>query len=126
MAETYLDQYGYLRFVETKKLVHRTVCRQKAAFPRNWDVHHVDGNKLNNAVDNLVPLPRALHAAVHRRAELPSRHYCEALAAPLLHAYRKKKGRRLTKKQREARKKAMKSAKRRIKRLPRGRPLSCD
>jgi hypothetical protein len=37
--------------------------------PDNWVVHHVDGNKLNNAVKNLHPCSKAEHRKIHAQLE---------------------------------------------------------
>lgn len=56
------DYKGYLRFKNTEKLVHRWVAhkyiylknRKKYILPFNeYQVHHKDGNKKNNKVENL-------------------------------------------------------------------------
>ena len=56
MAEkTYIDNNGYLRFIDTNKLVHRWVMEKtigRKLMP-NEIIHHRDGNKLNNSINNL-------------------------------------------------------------------------
>lgn len=32
---------------------------------KKWHIHHIDGNKSNNDIKNLIALPSALHVAVH-------------------------------------------------------------
>ena len=34
--------------------------------PSNFEVHHIDRNKLNNHKDNLVPIPKTVHKLLHR------------------------------------------------------------
>ena len=33
--------------------------------PDGYDVHHVDHNKHNNSVDNLIAIPRKMHKRIH-------------------------------------------------------------
>lgn len=60
--KTYIDKKGYLRFNDSDKLVHRWMAYNKIYKPnkrkysmgfRNYQVHHKDGNKLNNSYENL-------------------------------------------------------------------------
>ena len=60
--KTYIDKNGYFRFNDSDKLVHRWVAYNKIYKPnkrkysmnfRNYQVHHKDGNKLNNSPLNL-------------------------------------------------------------------------
>jgi len=53
--KTYLDKNGYLRFNDSGNLVHRWVAYNKIYKPRKrkYQVHHKDGNKLNNNYLNL-------------------------------------------------------------------------
>lgn len=34
-------------------------------FGKEFDVHHIDGDRDNNAISNLILLPKALHAKYH-------------------------------------------------------------
>jgi hypothetical protein len=46
---------------------HRVVYRRAyGPIPPGWDVHHIDGNKVNNDPDNLIAIPRKLHMEIHR------------------------------------------------------------
>jgi hypothetical protein len=40
---------------------------------RRLHVHHIDGNKQNNSIDNLIGLEPAFHEYVHSMPKLPSR-----------------------------------------------------
>lgn len=75
-----LDANGYERYSDTKKLVHREVCRQAhGEFLPSWHVHHVNGRKLDNRPENLVALPPGLHQALHESfpmRKLPCREEC--------------------------------------------------
>ena len=33
--------------------------------PKGYCVHHIDGDKINNTIENLVCIPRGIHAAMH-------------------------------------------------------------
>ena len=70
IIEPYINQAGYLEInipdIDFKKTLHRIVA--KAYIPTNdfrKDIHHKDGNKLNNSVDNLEWLSRAEHVSKH-------------------------------------------------------------
>ncbi len=34
--------------------------------PDDWDIHHIDFNKLNNKIENLTAMPKAEHTKLHR------------------------------------------------------------
>jgi len=38
----------------------------KSIIPDNFDIHHIDGNRNNNLIDNLVCLPVKLHSDYHK------------------------------------------------------------
>jgi hypothetical protein len=70
---TYLDKYGYLRFKDTDRLVHRVVAYQiwlshRKEYPLAfscYEIHHKDGMKTNNNPKNLELLTKAEHAEIH-------------------------------------------------------------
>ena len=37
----------------------------KAALPKDFEVHHIDSDRKNNDIDNLIALPRATHRGLH-------------------------------------------------------------
>jgi len=72
--KTYLDEKGYLRFNDSGNLVHRWVAYNKIYKPtkrkysmkfRNYQVHHKDGNKLNNNPINLQVVSVSKHKSIH-------------------------------------------------------------
>ncbi len=64
-----VDEYGYIR--DDGELLHRLIWEDSyGAVPYGWVVHHCDGNKLHNGLDNLVALPEAYHNDLHARLRL--------------------------------------------------------
>lgn len=68
----YIDGNGYLRNCKDRNnryLVHRKIMedylKRKLLF--NEIVHHIDGNKLNNDIDNLKVVSRGEHMNIHRK-----------------------------------------------------------
>jgi len=64
--EMYIDTNGYYRFKKKDLLVHREIY--KTYFKRigvNDHIHHIDGDKLNNSIDNLISLPAEFHMHLH-------------------------------------------------------------
>ena len=74
-GKTHTDEYGYLRWNHNKKLVHRDVA-YKYVYLENmeeypmpmgkYQVHHKDGNKKNNAPENLALFTGEEHMTEHR------------------------------------------------------------
>lgn len=65
-----VNQAGYLTaLVDGKRqLVHRVVVATELGLrrlPVKWDVHHIDGDKTNNSLDNLAVATRIGHRAIH-------------------------------------------------------------
>lgn len=59
---------GYMRATTGgRQLLHRAVWEhhQQRAIPDGWDVHHIDGKRLNNDPANLQALPKDDHARLH-------------------------------------------------------------
>jgi len=57
------------RFIDGKYiLVHHIIWSENnggIAVPKNYVIHHMDNNKLNNNINNLVLLPQDFHAKLH-------------------------------------------------------------
>ena len=71
--KTYIDKRGYKRFTNSDILVHRYVAQKKLGrwLRRGEVIHHIDGNKLNNAPSNLeVYSSWDEHTAVHQRNKI--------------------------------------------------------
>lgn len=75
LTKTYKDEGGYLRFNDTDKLVHRWVAYKKIYKPNkhkfdlpfsHYQIHHKDGNKFNNSMDNLAVVTEAEHYQHHK------------------------------------------------------------
>lgn len=46
--------------------LHKAVyLKANGKIPKGYEIHHVDGNKFNNHVSNLVALPREEHKKMH-------------------------------------------------------------
>lgn len=67
----YINQQGYYiigsRVEGNKgKRLHRLIYENEyGPIPKGYDIHHIDGNKLNNDLDNLVALSRKEHTSLH-------------------------------------------------------------
>jgi hypothetical protein len=67
-GQGYITKQGYHLMYDGKKYVPA----HRLAFPgldSDIVVHHIDGDKLNNAVDNLLPLSKKEHRKVHGQLE---------------------------------------------------------
>lgn len=55
---------GYYRStLGNREMLHRyKYIKEIGDVPLDWDVHHIDQNKTNNDIDNLVSLPKDEHA----------------------------------------------------------------
>ncbi len=67
------DGHGYKTMVVDKKreFVHRiemadAICIKVADLPSSLHVHHIDGNKTNNSLNNLALVTASGHATIHR------------------------------------------------------------
>jgi len=68
MSKIELNKNGYEQFKDSKILVHRYNAMKKYGLTREqlkkYDVHHIDGNKLNNNQNNLVILKHNDHMII--------------------------------------------------------------
>ena len=53
-----VDKYGHVAHREMWKTFYDTP-------PKGWDIHHIDFDKTNNHIDNLIALPHAYHNKIH-------------------------------------------------------------
>lgn len=67
-----INNNGYYVIVSSKegnfqKLLHRLIIEDfyNICLPDDWVVHHDDGNKTNNEIWNLIPMPRSEHSHMH-------------------------------------------------------------
>ncbi len=80
VGDTYIDERGYFRYINTNRLVHRDIAYKEIYLPewkrygkqceypsrfREYEIHHKDRNKLNNNVDNLQILMHEEHSKEH-------------------------------------------------------------
>lgn len=70
--KTYIDDNGYKRYYDTKRLVHRSVAYHYIYDPNEYQfcfgdyvIHHIDHNKLNNHSNNLMILTSEEHSKIH-------------------------------------------------------------
>jgi hypothetical protein len=64
----HLTTDGYLgMYVGRKQVkVHRVAYeKEHGTIPGGYDIHHIDGNKLNNDLSNLVALTKSEHTKLH-------------------------------------------------------------
>ncbi len=64
----YLQVYDYGE--QQWKWIHRAVAEEKLGgpVPEGFEVHHINGDKLDNSPDNLAVLPREIHREIHKEA----------------------------------------------------------
>jgi hypothetical protein len=61
-----INNNGYYRSTDRKPagLLHRYVWEtERGKIPSGWDVHHIDGDRTNNIIDNLECLSKAEHTS---------------------------------------------------------------
>lgn len=58
---------GYIFNKELNEFEHRLVWKRQGAYPLfcGWVVHHIDEDKKNNKIENLIALPAVLHHCIH-------------------------------------------------------------
>lgn len=75
----WIDKKGYrqIKIDGKNKREHRHVVELHLgrALLRSEDVHHIDKNKLNNAIDNLEILPHGKHATLHNNKRVYKKGY---------------------------------------------------
>jgi hypothetical protein len=64
-----LNEYGYYRSTRRDRnlFLHRYIYEKEyGKIPDDWDVHHVDENKQNNELSNLMALSKSDHTKLHQ------------------------------------------------------------
>jgi hypothetical protein len=68
-----LNERGYIVLeLESGYTVLEHIAVYRSHFPnydKRYHIHHIDHNKLNNSISNLIALPRMLHFHVHHEAK---------------------------------------------------------
>lgn len=75
-----LNEWGYYQITSRKegnhnKLLHRVIfeefyqCNLDEEFPEGIHIHHVDGDKTNNEIWNLEPIPESEHLSLHKQGK---------------------------------------------------------
>ena len=62
-----LRNNGYLACTDgVRSSMHRDVwCFYNGEIPENYDIHHINGNKTDNCLENLQILPKSEHTKLH-------------------------------------------------------------
>ena len=64
---------GYVQISPPKGYKHKGLhqyiwmCANKADIPKGYDIHHIDGNKLNNSIYNLELIESFKHRSEHKK-----------------------------------------------------------
>lgn len=76
-----ISMYGYYHIISRKegnyhKLLHRLIFEDfyNIVLPTDIQIHHEDGNKLNNKIWNLIPMTKSEHMSLHRKKGLSLYH----------------------------------------------------
>lgn len=71
-----INHNGYYQITSKKEgnngiTLHRLIFEDfyKTKIPKGWDIHHEDGNPLNNEIWNLVPMTHEEHMRIHMTGE---------------------------------------------------------
>ena len=69
-----IGSLGYYQITSKKegnhnKMLHRLIIEDfyNTTLPDDWVVHHDDGNKTNNNIWNLIPMPKSEHSVLHHK-----------------------------------------------------------
>ena len=62
------ESSGYYSCSKLHKYMHRYVWEcYKGEIPKGYEIHHIDGNKANNDINNLQCVPKRKHNEIHSR-----------------------------------------------------------
>lgn len=72
---------GYLRDNKSKRRIHRKIVEEHLGRKlKTWEqVHHIDGDKTNNDISNLIVLSRSEHTKVHWEIGTHAKQYKEVI-----------------------------------------------
>jgi uncharacterized CHY-type Zn-finger protein len=82
---------GYLRTKKKpREYCHRIIWEQDVGpIPTGYDIHHMDGNKLNNLLENLICITKADHMRLHAKETREKRSECMKKNSSRVHAWLK-------------------------------------
>jgi hypothetical protein len=84
-----VKQKGYLVRESDGVSWHRIVYRKHhKVIPPKWHIHHIDADKLNNEIDNLIAVPEKLHSTIHQFKPLPGRNQIQHWLAEFVKGHR--------------------------------------
>ena len=63
IQKTSIHKNGYAYF--KNMYIHKIQVHTNLAYKRGFDIHHIDANKLNNSLSNLIYLTRSEHTKIH-------------------------------------------------------------
>ena len=65
---------GYYTSTVGRKLLHRWIWDlHNGPIPKGFDIHHIDGDTLNNDITNLRLMSHGDHRAIHQKKEWPDK-----------------------------------------------------
>lgn len=72
-----------------KSIEHIRIYKEEIGdYPPDWQIHHIDCNKQNNSIDNLIAIPRDLHYKLHRMMKKFFRHFSRDDILKMLDKYK--------------------------------------
>lgn len=54
-----MSKINYMKYRRLYEVIHGDI-------PDDWEVHHIDWNRKNNNIENLIAVPKAVHVAIHQ------------------------------------------------------------
>ena len=67
IQKTTIRKNGYMFF---KKMdVHKIQAHTNYGYKKDYDIHHIDENKMNNSLSNLVYLTKSEHTTLHKKGK---------------------------------------------------------
>lgn len=71
--------------------IHRIQIHTHLGYKKGYDIHHLDENKMNNSLSNLVYLTRGEHAKIHCKEKFKGKHFSDDHKRKLSEAHKDKK-----------------------------------